>query len=364
MLLIDRYLISSWLKHFLIVLGFFVAMLLAKQAYNHFIDLLRAEFGIIEISDFIITSILSDLLVIIPVTLFASIIFTFIALQKSNQITILKSCGMSLFRISAPFFIISTLIALLSYLMALFIIPGITDKRNAYLQILEPNSNAKYNANSREVLTYQNDVEKRLWFIEAFNAAQSKGAYTVLHQMNDTGIEIGRIIAQESTYDHDLETWTFSNGTEVHFDETTGDPLQSIPFKRRQFIDLEENPKDFLLLDEELSELSFNKLKQVLSILPNISKQRLRYEIKYYSFFATPLLSLILVGISIPFLTRGSRNNSLIGPIYAFILLISFFMTKSLISALGYNYGIPAILTAFLPYILYSILSLKLYWKK
>ena len=56
MLLIDRYLFSSWLKHFLIILGFFIAMLVAKEAYNHFLDLLREQFSLIQIFDFIIVS--------------------------------------------------------------------------------------------------------------------------------------------------------------------------------------------------------------------------------------------------------------------------------------------------------------------
>ena len=364
MLLIDQYLISSWLKHFLIILGFFVVMLVASESYNHFLDLLREQFNLIQILDFFTVSILSDVLVLIPVTLFVSIIFTFITLQKSNQITVLKSCGLSLFRISTPFFIIASGIAVISYVIASFFIASITDKRNAYLQILEPHLYTHTNINSKEILTYQNHAQKRLWFIEAFNMNRSKGEYTILHQMNDAGIEIGRIIAQESTYDKDLETWTFSDGTEVRFDETTGDPIQSISFKTKQFIDLEENPDDFLLLDEAISSLSINKVKHIVSILPEISEQRLKYEIKYYSFFATPLLSIILVGISIPFLTQGMRNNSMLGPMYAFILLFSFFITKSLTVALGLNWGLPALLTAFLPYFLFLLVTVKLYWQK
>ena len=165
----------------------------------------------------------------------------------------------------------------------LFFITDITDKRNAYIEILEPHSYAHKSSNFKEILTYQNDAQKRLWFIEAFNLNQSKGAYTILHQMNDTGLEVGRIIAQESTYDNDLETWTFTNGREVRFDEITGDPIQTISFKTKQFIDLEENPEDFLLLDEEISHYR-SKVKHILSILPNLSQQRLKYEIKYYSF--------------------------------------------------------------------------------
>lgn len=364
MLLIDRYLISSWLKHFLIILGFFVAMLTAKEVYNHFLDLLREQFSLIEIFDFIIVSILSDVLVLIPLTLFVSIIFTFISLQKSNQITVLKSCGLSLFRISTPFFIIASGVAILSYIVASFFIAGITEKRNAYILILEPHSYSHKSTNSKEILTYQNNAQKRLWFIEAFNLTLSKGAYTILHQMNHAGIEVGRIIAQQSTYDNDLETWTFSDGIEVRFDETTGDPLQSISFKTKQFVDLEENPEDFLLFDEAISSLSLKKVKYILSLLPSISEQRLKYEIKYYSFFATPLLSIILVGISIPFLTIGMRDNPMLGPAYAFILSICFFMTQSLTMALGLNYGLPAIITAFLPYFIFIILSIKLYWQK
>ena len=364
MLLIDRYLISSWLKHFLIILGFFVAMLVAKEAYNHFLDLLREKFGLIKIFDFIIVSILSDLLVLIPVTFFVSIIFTFISLQKSNQIAILKSSGLSLFRISAPFFIIASGIAIVSYIMASFFITNITDRRNSYLQILEPHSFSYTSTNSSEILTYQNNAEFRLWFIEAFNMAESKGAYTILYQMNKGGVEVGRIIAEKSVYDNDLDTWTFMNGTEVLFDETTGDPLQTIPFITKQFVDLEENPEDFSLLDEEISTLSLNKVKNILTILPKNSDQRLKYEIKYYSFFATPLLSIILVGISIPFLTSGARNNNMLGPLYAFISIISFFITKNLSVALGLSYGLPAIITAFLPYLIFIGFSAKLYWQK
>ncbi|MDG1701976.1 MAG: LptF/LptG family permease [Opitutae bacterium] len=364
MLILDRYLFSTWLKHFLIITGFFLALLVAKEAYNHFVDLIRAGFGITKIFDFIIVSIFADLFVLIPITLFVSIIFTFIALQKSNQITILKSCGLSLFRISTPFYIVGTVIAILSYFTAALFIPSITDKRNTYLEILGSHTDSQNSIDSSEILTYQNEAKNRLWFIEAFNAVQLKGAYTILHQMNDAGIEIGRIIAQKCTYDNDLETWTFFNGTEVRFDENNGDPLQSISFKTKQFIDLEENPRDFLLLDKEISQLSFTKVKHILFLLPSTSQQRLKYEIRYYSFFATPLLSIILVGISIPFLTRGMRNNPINGAFCAFILLISFFITKTIIFALGLNYGFPALLTAFLPYFIYLILSVRLLWQK
>ena len=364
MLLIDRYLINSWLKQFLIILGFLVAMLVAKEAYNHFLDLLRKKFSLIEIFDFITVSILSDVLVLIPVTLFVSIIFTFISLQKSNQITILKSSGLSLIRISTPFFIIAAGIAIVSYIIASFFITSISEKRNSYLQILEPHSFSYNSTKTNEILTYQNDLEKRLWFIEAFNMAESKGAYTILHQMNNDGIEKARIIAQKSTYDDDLDTWTFHKGTEVIFDESTGDPLRTIPFKTKQFIDFDENPNEFLLLDEDLSSLSLSQVKHIISILPVTSKQRLKYEIKFFNYFATPLLSIILVGISIPFLTNGVRNNSMTGVLYALALVFIFFITKSTVSAMGINYNFPSYVTAFLPYFIFLIISFKLYWKK
>ena len=364
MLLIDRYLINTLLKYFLIILGFFVAMLLAKEAYNHFLDLLREQFTPIEIFDFILVSILSDVLVLIPVTLFVSIIFTFISLQRSNQIAILKSSGISLFRISAPFFVIASSIAILSYVFSSLFISSVTDKRNNYLQILEPHSFSSNSNNFRRILTYQNDSANRLWFIEAFNMTKHRGSYTVLHQMNSEGIEVGRIIAEKSVYDNDLQTWTFKNGTEVVFDKTNGDPLQTITFSTKQFIDLEESPEDFSLLDEEISSLTISKLKTILSILPTTSNLRLKYEIKYFSYFATPLLSIILVGISIPFLTSGVRNNYMVGPLYAFIAILIFFIIRSMIVAVGLSYQLPALVTAFLPYFIFSLLIIRLYWQK
>ena len=363
MRVVNRYLISSWLKHFLIILGFFVVILIIKEAYNHFIDLLREEFSINQILHFFVVSLLSDILVLLPLTLFVSILLTFTSLQRTNQITILKSCGYSLFQISRPFFIIALCISAINYFLLSGPISDFTNSRNDYLEILEPQSYSFGGSNYKDILTYQNDIQKRLWFIESFNVMTFEGAYTILHQMNKEDIEIARIISKSSAYDKDLSTWTFYNGTEVIFDANTGNPLQTIPFKTKQFINLEENPNDFLLFDKDLSVLSKDDLVDLLAIMPQTSKNRTKYEIKYYEFFASPLLSVILVGISIPFAVRPARIHSMQGPIFALILLASFFIIKSISIVLGLSANISAIIIVFIPYITYSIITTIIYYK-
>ena len=117
--------------------------------------------------------------------------------------------------------------------------------------------------------------------------------------MDDLGNEISRIISQNSLFDPDLQTWFFSEGTELFFDSDTGDPLRSVRFENKQFLDLEETPSDFKLFNKKLSELSLFQLRRLLDLVPDGIKMREHIVIEYNLMLIAPFYSFILVGLSI-----------------------------------------------------------------
>lgn len=364
MTLFDRYLSRLWLANFFIVCAFFAGLIIVQDIYNYFLDMMGAQLNLLQIAEFFLLSIIVNLPIIAPFGFFVSIIFTLTVLQKTEQITILKSCGLSLFRISLSFWLIAILLSVLTLFISSTLIPQVSDARNAYIELCGQSFDESQREREKSTLTFQNPKSNRLWYIEHFDGYALKGGHSILHQMNRSGVEISRIVAQNSIYDQDLETWTFLNGTELIFDSVTGDPLQSISFESKQFIELEEDPKDFLLFDKAIKDLSPNEIKKLISLIEEGTPQRQSYLTNYYRFYATPLLPLVFVGITFPFLTRGVRNNSLIDAMYPVGLFIVFFILRGLCGTLGQNLILPALISALLPYALFFILSFILFWKE
>ncbi|MAV39749.1 MAG: hypothetical protein CML12_04130 [Puniceicoccaceae bacterium] len=364
MTLFDRYLSRLWFANFLVVCAFSAGLIILQDTYNYFLDMVGAQLNLLQIAEFFLLSTIVNFPTITPFAFFVSIIFTLTALQKTEQITILKSCGLSLFRISLSFWLMAILLSALTLFISSTLIPKVSDARNAYIELCTQSLVEPEQERKKSTLTFQNAKSNRLWYIEHFDEYALKGGHSILHQLNEAGVEISRVVAQSSIYDQDLETWTFSNGTEIIFDSITGDPLQSINFESKQFIELEEDPKDYLLFYKANKDLSPNEIKKLLSLIEEGTPQRQSYLTNYYSFYATPLLPLVFVGITFPFLTRGIRNNSLLDAMYPVGLFVLFFILKGVCSTLGQNLILPALTSALLPYALFLILVLKLFWKK
>ena len=243
MTLFDRYLSRLWFANFLVVCAFSAGLIILQDTYNYFLDMVGAQLNLLQIAEFFLLSTIVNFPTITPFAFFVSIIFTLTALQKTEQITILKSCGLSLFRISLSFWLMAILLSALTLFISSTLIPKVSDARNAYIELCTQSLVEPEQERKKSTLTFQNAKSNRLWYIEHFDEYALKGGHSILHQLNEAGVEISRVVAQSSIYDQDLETWTFSNGTEIIFDSITGDPLQSINFESKQFIELEEQYK-------------------------------------------------------------------------------------------------------------------------
>ena len=363
--LTNKYILRSWANSFTLVTGFLSVLFICQSVYNFLLDLIRAgeTFGGIINYFFIDWLILLPLL--FPISFFVSILITFLELQKSNQLTALKSFGFSLIRLSLPLWLVGALISVFVYFISSAWIPNLVEKKNQYIEQLNSVYDSEGLATKSQTLTYENFISRRLWFIEDFNYRESKGAYSVLHQMNASGNEVSRIIANSSAYDSDLNTWVFLEGTELLFDPISGDPLRSIKFQNKQFVDLEENPSDFQLFNKNPNELSLFQLNRLLDLIPESIGMRKNILIEVYALLFNPFASILFVGLSIPFISRASvRGSQLKGVFKSVLVVFTFFISVSLSKNFGTQLNLPALFIVIAPYLLYAGFTVRLYWRQ
>ena len=365
MYLINYYIFRQWSSCFIYVLGFLAVLFICQGVYNFLLDLLRAGESLILIVQYFFIDLLVLLPILIPVSFFLSILITFLGLQRSGQITALKSFGISLFHISAPLWIVACFTSLFILFISTSIIPQLVERNLKYIEQINVQNNESEIAHLSQTLTYENFSSRRLWFIEDFNYFNNSGGYSVLHQMDDSGNEVSRIISQNSLFDPDLQTWFFSEGTELFFDSVTGDPLRSVRFENKQFLDLEETPSDFMLFNKKSSELSLFQLRRLLNLVPDGIKMREHIVIEYNLMLIAPFYSFVLVGLSIPFVARANVRSGLLTEVLRSILtILSFFITIILFKNFGLNLNMSPMLIVLLPLVIFGSYSATLFWKQ
>ena len=107
--LLDKYIISSFLKKLFNILSVFVVIFLVVDIIDHIDRILDYNITLYQISMLYIYSIPQYINIGFPMAMLIATVMTFTILQKNNELTALKSSGVSIYRLTIPFIIIGIL---------------------------------------------------------------------------------------------------------------------------------------------------------------------------------------------------------------------------------------------------------------
>ena len=107
--LLDKYIISSFLKKLFNILSVFVVIFLIVDIIDHIDRILDYNITLYQISMLYIYSIPQYINIGFPMAMLIATVMTFTVLQKNNELTALKSSGVSIYRLTVPFIIIGIL---------------------------------------------------------------------------------------------------------------------------------------------------------------------------------------------------------------------------------------------------------------
>ena len=112
MLLLDKYLILSFIKKILSVLLVFVTIFLVVDLIEDVDMVLDYNLTFNQYSMIYFYSIPQYINIAFPMTILISTVMTFTLLQKNNEVTALKASGVSIYRLTIPFIIIGVIASL------------------------------------------------------------------------------------------------------------------------------------------------------------------------------------------------------------------------------------------------------------
>ncbi|MCK5914173.1 MAG: LPS export ABC transporter permease LptG [Desulfuromusa sp.] len=340
MKILNRFLLKHFLRILLLCVAAFIGIYLLIDFFEKVDDLIEYQATASDYVVYLGNNIPFIFVQVLPLAILTTMVLTLGGLSRSNEITAIRACGVSLWQIVQPLMVLALLFSLLLLLLNEFVIPWNTKQLNNLLEV-------KLKGKQQLQLT-----QNQIWYRSGHRIVNI--AVTNIQKQQLQGVKIftfddhRKIVKrQDSTLVHfDKEIWQTADLTERVFDSETGDLIKTTNLKN-QTLDIDRSLEDFSGRENWNNELNFRQLSSMAKTLEQEGYDSTRQRVDMHSRLAAPFTCLIMGFLGIPFaLQRGRNSNIAMGIGLSLGVGVFYFIIQSLVVAFGYSNAIPPLLAA------------------
>ncbi len=347
--LLDRYIMRKYLGLFGLIFGGLLAVVVVitfferiNTLYDH-----RKPFGMLL--QFIWFTIPDYSNYILPVAALTAMLLTLGLLTKFNEITAMKACGISLYRVVVPVVLLALLTSLCSFYLQEKVLPISNKKANRVWDAINDLPPRSYNPLDRTWLV--NRSKDRFFHYLYFDTA--KGAFrqlTILDVDPRTWRLTRRLYAQRAVLDG--QNLTLADGWLRQFNEDV-----PVPFERfeRMSLSLDENREFFLKEWKEPSQMNLGELGNYIREVKDLGFDTVRFRVDWHGKLALPLVALIMTLIGIPFAFSMGKRGTLVGIAVSLVIAILYWGAIGFFRGLGYAGSLSPFLAVWAPNIIFGL---------
>ena len=355
---LDRYILKQIIMMFLMGVFVFTTIIFASDT---FITLIKqiSQFGIpFKIALIMILLNLPAVIVMsIPMGVLLSTVMVLNKLSLASEITVMRSCGISLNRIAKPIFIFSIIMALLTFAINESVAPVMrkTSKDLALWSLGQ-----KHVPDGKENFVFKElgsgSYLKRLFYV---GKSTGRTLYNVTVLDNSKPETIQVLQAREGKTSP--EGWIFDKGA-IYTIDVNGQVLNTTLFDTStvQFgLDLSK------AMDEDVAdEMNFTKLTKYLNKKDLTDEDKRALTVQLYDKLALPLATIVFVLLGVPLAITPPRVRYNRGFLFTILIIFAFYVLRALSISMGEAGTIPPYLAAWVPNATLAFLGSILYYRK
>lgn len=287
---------------------------------------------------------------ITPLAVLMSTLLTVSILSRNNEITAMRSSGISLYWVSIPFLVIAQALSLLMLWASDAVIPGANQQAEALREIKIEKRNPRAVFQANEIWVRLGNQTLMRGDLPDDNAPRIYGVSLYRLEQDFTIREL--VSARELLYEN--EGWVLVSGISRTFQGDQGVRSQSFD---RLPVQLNQKPEDFrhtVRIDSDA--LSLRELAAYVERLRQDGYNPARYATDLFGRTAFPFVCLImaLIGLTMSLMETGSRGTGLVrGVGYSLLVGFLYWSAHSVALALGRSNVVPPLLAGWTANILF-----------
>jgi len=292
-----------------------------------------------------------------PMSVLVAVLVTFGVLSKNNEVTAMKACGVSLYRLGLPILVLAAVMSGGLFALDHYYIPDANRIQDGILNEIK----------GRPVQTYLRPDRKwihgegsRIFYYKYFDTAQRTMIGVHMYEMDPATFRMKRhITAESATWEPRIKAWLFQNGWYRDLDTVRVTKYET--FQARTFPEVTEEPSWFLREVKQEKQLNFADLDRYIEELKQSGFDTVRLQVQYHKKFSVPLFALIMALISIPFAFLTGNRGALAGVGVSFGIAIAYWASSRMFEEIGNLAELPPGVAAWTPDGLFALAGLYLF---
>ena len=360
-LILDEYVVGGFLRNFALVLITLIVLFLIFTFFELIGDIIRYRTPLVIVGAYLFNLIPFILYNVTPLCSLVAVLITFGSLNRSSELTAMKSTGTSLYRIVAPVLLVAVILSAALFLFDESYLPSANRRQEALLSTIKGKPAQTFLRPDRKWMSGQTtstttgEAEPtRIFYYQFFDPDRNEFAnLTVFEFQPGTFNLTRRIFAQSAIWDDLVNRWDFDNGWERSF---SGDSVSTYQtFTTNTFPEIHEQPTYFKKEDRPSQEMSYGELSDYIGDLRQSGFDTTHLRVQLNRKIAYPLITLVMAILAIPFSLYAGKRGGLAGVGTAIGVAIAYWVVAAVFENLGNVNSLPAVLAAWSPDILFAI---------
>jgi LPS export ABC transporter permease LptG/LPS export ABC transporter permease LptF len=282
---------------------------------------------------------------VIPIAALLSVLVTFGLLSRTSELTVLKACGVSLYRAAVPVIVLSLGFSAILYALE----QRILAQANRRAEILDAQIRGRpartYNTlNRRWVIGRTGDIYHYSYFDPQRDQINALRIYRIAQ---DTWTLRGETYATRATHSTE-EGWQAQGGWTRDF---TRNPPKWESFNGVRLASLE--PPDYFETEQPLAEMmTVTQLRRYVAELSASGFNAVPLAVELQRKLAFPFVTLVMTLLAVPFGVTTGRRGALYGIGLGIVIALTYWIVSSAFVAVGKAGLLPPVLSAWTPNII------------
>jgi len=362
-LILDEYVMGSFLRNFALVLLALVGLFLIFTFFELIGDIIKYRTPLVTVGEYLLYLVPFTLYNVTPLCSLVAVLITFGALSRTSELTAMKATGTSLYRIVAPMLVVATLLSAALFVFEEDYLPEANRRQAALRSVIQGKPAQTYLRPDRKWmsgLTTSPDGGEaeptRIFYYQFFDPDHDVFAnLTVFEFQPGTFNLTRRIFASSASWDSKVNGWVFENGWQRTFASESVATYQ--PFTISTFPEIHEQPSYFKKEDRQSQEMSYSELSDYIADLKQSGFDTTRLRVQLDRKIAYPLITLVMAVLAIPFALSAGKRGSLAGMGTAIGVAIAYWVVLGIFENLGNVSSLPVGLAAWSPDLLFAIVG-------
>ena len=291
----------------------------------------------------------------LPISVLVATLVAFGMLSKNNEITAIKSNGVSLYRITLPIIAVAAVISLLSYFILDFVLPYSNQRVAEMRRRIE----------GKPLVT--TGAEQKLWYL-------GKGRYIINFLSYDRNAKqlsqvqvfefhpsdfrlTRRVYARSARWNG--RAWAFSDGWVRSFLDDGRSTFT--PITKPLALYYPETPEDFASEVRPPDQMTYAQLRRYIDVIRKSGYAAEELTVKLYSKTSWPVITIVMALIALPFSFRMGKRGALYGIFVALVVGIVYWSIYGVFTKFGEVGNLPPLLSAWSANILFALTAVYLF---